>query len=145
MTKGDTLHNVFSRRSPHAKAAIAMVVAIVVLALVALVYFGTQSMEGPQAAGSAGSEQSQQVVQDKSGASGGATSSEAANEANEQIEEDDTPMSSGLDSAEIGGRADGGFDFTWAIVGGIIVVAVFFIAKTARLSSSIKKMNDTFR
>lgn len=145
MTKGDTLHNVFSRRSPHAKAAIAMVAAIVVLAIVALVYFGTQSMEGPEAAGSAGSEQSQQVVQDKSGASGDAASSEGANESGEQIEDDETPMSSGLDGAEIGGRAGGGLDFTWAIVGGIILVAVFFIAKTARLSSSIKKMNDTFR
>ena len=145
MTKGDTLHNVFSRRSPHAKAAIAMVVAIVVLALVALVYFGTQSMEGPQAAGSAGSEQSQQVVQEKPGTSGDTASGEGADANGEQIQDDDTPMSSGLDGAEIGGRADGGFDFTWAIVGGIIVVAVFFIAKTARLSSSIKKMNDTFR
>ena len=145
MTKGDTLHNVFSRRSPHAKAAIAMVVAIVVVALAALVYFGTQSMEGPEAARSASSEQSQQVVQDKSGASGDVASNEEADETGEQIEDDDTPMSSGLDGAEIGGRADGGFDFTWAIVGGIIVVAVFFIAKTARLSSSIKKMNDTFR
>ena len=79
-----------------------------------------------------------QAASDKAAATDGQKSSES-----ETIEDDETPMSSGLGGGEPLASSSNGIK--WVIVVGIAAVVAFFVASTLRMNKSINTMKNRFK
>lgn len=89
-------------------------------------------------ASAAADQASDKAASDQAAATDGQKSSDS-----ETIEDDETPMSSGLGAGEPLASSSNGIK--WVIVIGIAAVVAFFVASTLRMNKSIDTMRNRFK
>ena len=89
-------------------------------------------------ASAAADQASDKAASDQAAATDGQKSSDS-----ETIEDDETPMSSGLGGGEPLASSSNGIK--WVIVIGIAAVVAFFVASTLRMNKSIDTMRNRFK
>lgn len=88
-------------------------------------------------------EQDGQASSEAASSDGAAAADEAEDAEGEAIEDDENPMSSGLDDAMA--VSSTGIPLYAYVIIGIVAVVVFYLVSTRKLNSSISKMNKSVR